>query len=162
PSLSESTMVARDAALAAYEAARVHFQHLSCAESVQALATAKDAGADVSAEVCPHHLTLTDDVVTTLDSRFKMNQPLRAAPDRRLRGRGRRLRQPLGQLLLPRADAAGQGSAHAGGRDCRVQNPDADRGTGDPLSAATAYVLLEDGARFDGVACGADAVPVGE
>ena len=41
PSLSESTMVARDAALAAYEDARVHFQHLSCVESVQALAHAK-------------------------------------------------------------------------------------------------------------------------
>src|SRR5207248_2954026 len=79
-----------------------------------------------------------------------------------LRGWGRRLRQPLSQLLLPRADAAGQGSTHAGGRDCRVQNPDADRGTGGPLSAATAYVLLEDGARFDGVACGAHAAAVGE
>jgi dihydroorotase len=83
PSLSESTMVARDGALAAYEDARVHFQHLSCVESVEALATAKAAGADVSAEVCPHHLTLTDDVVRTLDSRFKMNPPLRSETDRR-------------------------------------------------------------------------------
>ena len=83
PSLSESTMVARDGALAAYEDARAHFQHLSCAESVEALATAKAAGAKVSAEVCPHHLTLTDDVVRTLDSRFKMNPPLRTEDDRR-------------------------------------------------------------------------------
>jgi dihydroorotase len=83
PSLSESTMVARDAALAAYEGARVHFQHLSCRESVQALAQAKQAGARVSAEVCPHHLTLTDDLVRTLDSRFKMNPPLRSDHDRR-------------------------------------------------------------------------------
>jgi dihydroorotase len=83
PSLSESTMVARDAALAAYEGARMHFQHLSCVESVEALATAKAAGANVSAEVCPHHLTLTDDMVRTLDSRFKMNPPLRAERDRR-------------------------------------------------------------------------------
>jgi dihydroorotase len=83
PSLSESTMVARDAALATYEDARVHFQHLSCVESVQALAQAKHAGARVSAEVCPHHLTLTDDMVRTLDSRFKMNPPLRAGRDRR-------------------------------------------------------------------------------
>jgi dihydroorotase len=83
PSLSESTMVARDAALAAYEDARVHFQHLSCVESVQALAQAKHAGARVSAEVCPHHLTLTDDMVRTLDSRFKMNPPLRSETDRR-------------------------------------------------------------------------------
>ena len=83
PSLAESTMVARDGALAAYEGARVHFQHLSCVESVEALARAKEAGAMVSAEVCPHHLTLTDEEVRTLDSRFKMNPPLRAQRDRR-------------------------------------------------------------------------------
>ncbi|MGI8573603.1 MAG: dihydroorotase [Solirubrobacteraceae bacterium] len=83
PSLSESTMVMRDAALARYEAARVHFQHLSCVESVEAVRQAKEAGARVSAEACPHHLTLTDDVVRTLDSRFKINPPLRAESDRR-------------------------------------------------------------------------------
>ncbi len=82
PSVSESTMVARDAALARYEDARVHFQHLSCVESVEALRAAKDAGARVSGEVTPHHLTLTDDLVRTLDSRFKMNPPLRAERDR--------------------------------------------------------------------------------
>jgi dihydroorotase len=83
PSVSESTMVARDAALALYEDARVHFQHLSCVESVSALMQAKEVGARVSAEVCPHHLTMTDDVVRTLDSRFKMNPPLREVADRR-------------------------------------------------------------------------------
>jgi len=83
PSLSESTMVARDAALAGYENARVHFQHLSCVESVEAVALAKEAGIRVSAEATPHHLTLTDDVVRTLDSRMKMNPPLRSDADRR-------------------------------------------------------------------------------
>jgi dihydroorotase len=83
PSVTESTMVARDAALARYERARVHFQHLSAAESVEALAHAKEAGDPVSAEVTPHHLTLTDDLVRTLDSRFKMNPPLRSESDRR-------------------------------------------------------------------------------
>jgi dihydroorotase len=83
PSLSESTMVARDAALAIYEGARMHFQHLSCIESVEALRHAKAAGAHVSAEVCPHHLTLTAEEVRTLDSRFKMNPPLRTENDRR-------------------------------------------------------------------------------
>ncbi len=82
PSVSESTMVARDAALAGYENARVHFQHLSCAESVTALAAAREAGAPVSGEASPHHLTLTDDAVSSLDSRFKMNPPLRAEADR--------------------------------------------------------------------------------
>ncbi len=83
PSVSESTMVARDAALARYEGARVHFQHLSCVESVQALARAREEGARVSAEATPHHLTLTDEVVRTLDSRLKVNPPLRAERDRR-------------------------------------------------------------------------------
>jgi dihydroorotase len=83
PSISESTMIARDAAIAVYEDARMHFQHLSGAESVEALAAAKAAGARVSGEVTPHHLTLTDDVVRTLDSRFKMNPPLRTESDRR-------------------------------------------------------------------------------
>ena len=82
PSLSESVMVARDASLARYEGARVHFQHLSCVESVQALESAKAAGAQVSGEASPHHLTLTDDAVRTLDSRFKMNPPLRSESDR--------------------------------------------------------------------------------
>ncbi|HEX4010009.1 MAG TPA: dihydroorotase [Solirubrobacteraceae bacterium] len=83
PSLSESTMIARDSALAIYEDARVHFQHLSAVESVAALQAAKEAGARVSGEASPHHLTLTDDVVRTLDSRFKMNPPLRSEHDRR-------------------------------------------------------------------------------
>jgi dihydroorotase len=83
PSISESTMVARDAALAGYEDARVHFLHISCSESAQALERAKQAGVRVSGEATPHHLTLTDDLVRTLDSRFKMNPPLRADSDRR-------------------------------------------------------------------------------
>jgi dihydroorotase len=83
PSLSESTYIARDGALARYEDARVHFQHLSAVQSIEALATAKQAGARVTGEVTPHHLTLTDDVVRTLDSRFKMNPPLRTDADRR-------------------------------------------------------------------------------
>ena len=84
PSLSESTMVARDAALALYEDARVHFQHLSCVESVQRARARQGASARASAaRSTPHHLTLTDDVVRTLDSRFKMNPPLRTESDRR-------------------------------------------------------------------------------
>jgi dihydroorotase len=83
PSISESTMVARDAAIAAYEDARVHFQHISCAESLTAVEAAKRDGARITAEVTPHHLTLTDEQVLTLDSRFKMNPPLRTEADRK-------------------------------------------------------------------------------
>jgi dihydroorotase len=83
PSLSESTMIARDAALARYEDARVHFQHLSAVESVEALEAAKAAGVRVSGEASPHHLTLTHEAVLSLDSRFKMNPPLRTEADRK-------------------------------------------------------------------------------
>ena len=82
PSISESTMIGRDAAIAAYEGARVHCLHLSARESVEQVERAKQAGADVTAEVTPHHLTLTDEAVRGLDAHFKMNPPLRSEDDR--------------------------------------------------------------------------------
>jgi dihydroorotase len=83
PSVSESTMIARDAALAGYEAARIHVQHLSAAESVEAVRAAKAAGVRISCEASPHHLCLTDEEVRSLDPRrFKMNPPLRTESDR--------------------------------------------------------------------------------
>jgi dihydroorotase len=82
PSVSESTMVARDAELAGYEDGRVHFQHLSCAASVRSVAAAKERGFRVSAEVTPHHLLLTDEHVRGLDTRMKMNPPLASEADR--------------------------------------------------------------------------------
>jgi dihydroorotase len=83
PSVSESTMVARDAELALYEGARTHFQHLSCATSLTAVERAKADGARVSCEVTPHHLLLTDENVRELDTRLKMNPPLGDEQDRR-------------------------------------------------------------------------------
>ena len=83
PSVSESTMIARDAALAAYENARIHVQHLSASESVEVVRAARAAGVQISAEASPHHLCLTDEQVRSLDPRrFKMNPPLRAESDR--------------------------------------------------------------------------------
>lgn len=82
PSVSESTMVARDAELAGYEDGRVHFQHLSCAASVHAVAAAKERGFRVSAEVTPHHLLLTEEHVRSMDTRMKMNPPLASEADR--------------------------------------------------------------------------------
>ncbi|HEX6152383.1 MAG TPA: dihydroorotase [Solirubrobacterales bacterium] len=83
PSVSESTMVARDAALAGYERARIHVQHLSAAESVEVVRAAKAAGVQISAEASPHHLCLTDEAVRDLDPhRHKMNPPLREERDR--------------------------------------------------------------------------------
>ena len=82
PSISESTAIARDLAIARYEDGRVHVQHVSAAESVAAVAAAKESGATVTAEVTPHHLTLTDECVRSLDTSFKMNPPLRSEADR--------------------------------------------------------------------------------
>jgi dihydroorotase len=82
PSLAESTMVTRDLALAEYEDARVHLQHLSCQSSVRAVAEARERGVHVSAEASPHHLLLTDEDVRSLDTRLKMNPPLRTETDR--------------------------------------------------------------------------------
>ncbi len=83
PSVAESTMIARDCALAAYEEARIHVQHLSAAESVDVVRAAKAAGVKISAEASPHHLCLTDEEVRSLDPRrFKMNPPLREERDR--------------------------------------------------------------------------------
>lgn len=82
PSASEATMIARDGALCLHEGGRAHVQHLSARESVEAVAAAKAAGAELTAELTPHHLTLTDEEVRSLDARFKMNPPLRTEDDR--------------------------------------------------------------------------------
>jgi dihydroorotase len=82
PAVSESTMIERDAALARYEGARIHVQHLSARESVAAVEAAKAEGVAVTCEATPHHLTLTHEAVRSLDARFKMNPPLRSENDR--------------------------------------------------------------------------------
>lgn len=82
PDVSESTMIARDAALCLHEDARAHVQHLSARRSVEAIEVAKQRGAAITAELTPHHLVLTDEEVRSLDARFKMNPPLRSEDDR--------------------------------------------------------------------------------
>ncbi len=84
PSVSESTMVARDGALALLRG-RPRALPASLLRRVGAGAGRRQGGRAlrVSGEVSPHHLTLTDDLVRTLDSRFKMNPPLRTEADRR-------------------------------------------------------------------------------
>ena len=82
PSVSESTMVARDCALAAYEDGSIHVQHVSARETVEAIERAKATGTRVTCEATPHHLLLTDEAVRSLDTNTKMNPPLRAEADR--------------------------------------------------------------------------------
>jgi dihydroorotase len=82
PSVAESVMVERDLSLAAYERRPLHVLHVSARESVEALRAAQAAGVEATAEVTPHHLSLTDDAVRSLDSNLKMNPPLRSGDDR--------------------------------------------------------------------------------
>ncbi|MDQ2700889.1 MAG: dihydroorotase [Actinomycetota bacterium] len=83
PSISESVMISRDAAIAGYENGRIQVQHLSAVESIEAVRRAKADGVKITAEVTPHHLCLTDEAVRDLDaSKHKMNPPLRSERDR--------------------------------------------------------------------------------
>jgi dihydroorotase len=82
PSVSESTIVARDCALAAYEEGQIHIQHVSARETVEAIERARAAGTRVTCEASPHHLLLTDEALRSLDTNMKMNPPLRAESDR--------------------------------------------------------------------------------
>jgi dihydroorotase len=82
PNIAESTMIARDAAIAAYEGARIHVQHLSTRESLEVVRTARQRGTEITCEASPHHLFLTDEACKTLDTNAKMNPPLRSEGDR--------------------------------------------------------------------------------
>ena len=83
PSVAESTMIARDIALAGYEERPLHVLHVSARESVDEIRRGQEAGVEVTAEVTPHHLVLTDEAVRSLDPNVKMNPPVRADDDRR-------------------------------------------------------------------------------
>ncbi|MCL2348942.1 MAG: dihydroorotase [Planctomycetaceae bacterium] len=78
PAAAEDIMVARDLTLAELTGGRLHVMHLSTDGAVQAVRRAKERGVRVTAEVTPHHLTLTDEKLASFDSNFKMNPPLRS------------------------------------------------------------------------------------
>ena len=82
PREAEEIVVARDLALARLTGGRLHFCHLSSAGSVELVRAAKAAGLAVTAEVTPHHLALTDELLPTYDTSLRINPPLRAAADR--------------------------------------------------------------------------------
>jgi dihydroorotase len=82
PNIAESTLIARDAAIALYEDARIHVQHISARESLDAVRTARERGTKITCEASPHHLFLTDEACRTLDTHCKMNPPLRTETDR--------------------------------------------------------------------------------
>ncbi|MFZ9902455.1 MAG: dihydroorotase [Ilumatobacteraceae bacterium] len=81
PSIAEELMVFRDIELARLTGARVHFLHLSTARSVELVRAAKRDGLPITAEVTPHHLSLDDTRLTSFDTVFKVNPPLRSLGD---------------------------------------------------------------------------------
>ncbi|GAA2092532.1 dihydroorotase [Kitasatospora saccharophila] len=81
PAVAEESIIARDVLLAAHVGSRVHICHLSTAGSVEIVRWAKSKGWDVTAEVTPHHLLLTDELVRSYDPVYKVNPPLRTAED---------------------------------------------------------------------------------
>lgn len=82
PRVAEDSLVARDCMIALYTGACVNVQHISSKNAVAAVALAKKLGADVWAEVTPHHLTLDETAVLEFGSLAKMNPPLRTKEDR--------------------------------------------------------------------------------
>jgi dihydroorotase len=81
PAVAEEAIIARDVLLAAHVGSRLHVCHLSTAGSVELIRWAKSKGWRVTAEVTPHHLLLTDDLVRSYDPVYKVNPPLRTESD---------------------------------------------------------------------------------
>jgi len=81
PAVAEEAVIARDALLAAHVGSRLHVCHVSTAGSVEIIRWAKSKGWNVTAEVTPHHLLLTDELVASYDPIYKVNPPLRTRDD---------------------------------------------------------------------------------
>lgn len=81
PSVAEESIIARDVMLAEHTGSRLHVCHVSTAGSVEVIRWAKSRGIDVTAEVTPHHLLLTVDLLVDYDPVYKVNPPLRTAED---------------------------------------------------------------------------------
>ena len=81
PSAAEDVMVARNLSLSELTGARLHLAHISTAGSVRMVREAKARGIKVTAEACPHHFTLTEEVVRGYNTHAKMNPPLRTWDD---------------------------------------------------------------------------------
>lgn len=81
PAVAEESIIARDVLLAEHVGSRLHVCHVSTAGSVEVIRWAKARGIDVTAEVTPHHLLLTEELVAGYDPRYKVNPPLRRQED---------------------------------------------------------------------------------
>ena len=81
PAVAEEAIIARDVLLAEHVDSRLHICHLTTAGGVEIVRNAKKRGIKVTAEVTPHHLLLTDDVIESYDPVYKVNPPLRTSRD---------------------------------------------------------------------------------
>ncbi len=81
PTVAEDLIVMRDIMMAEYVGAKVHIAHISSKKAVELVRKAKEKGLKVTAEVTPHHFTLTDDSIKNFDTNYKMNPPLRTRED---------------------------------------------------------------------------------
>ncbi len=81
PPIAEETMTSRDIAIAEYTKTPFHVTHISTRGVLDIIKAAKTRGVRVTCDVTPHHLTLTEDLLTTYDTRYKMNPPLRSVDD---------------------------------------------------------------------------------
>lgn len=81
PAVAEEAIIARDILLAKHVGSRLHVCHLSTAGSVELIRWGKRMGVNVTAEVTPHHLLLTEELAATYDPLYKVNPPLRSAAD---------------------------------------------------------------------------------
>ncbi len=82
PAAAEDVLVARDCMLSLYSSATINIQHISSANSVALVRTAKELGAPVYAEATPHHFSLTEEAILEHGTLAKMNPPLRTEKDR--------------------------------------------------------------------------------
>jgi len=81
PAIAEELMVFRDIELVRITGATMHFLHLSTARSVELVRAAKRDGLPITAEVTPHHLSLTQELLASYDPVYKVNPPLRSSED---------------------------------------------------------------------------------
>lgn len=81
PSVSEDLIVSRDILMAEYTGGKLHIAHVSTKNSIELVRLAKKKGIKITAEVTPHHFTLTEDALKTYDTNYKMSPPLRTQED---------------------------------------------------------------------------------
>ena len=88
PDISESTMIYRDLSIADYVGGKIHIPHISSYKSLEIIKYFKDKGLDVTVEVTPHHLSLTDKILENFDTNAKVAPPIRSEKDRNALAKG--------------------------------------------------------------------------